>query len=92
LFACVRRTEAREGDWRLLEREAAWHGNPTWDRFIAFSWEAPGRRSDIDGRAIVVRDLMSPVVRHERHGADLWRQGLYLDVPPWGYHVFEVTT
>jgi len=35
---------------------------------------------------------MSPVVRHERHGADLWRQGLYLDVPPWGYHVFEVTT
>ena len=48
--------------------------------------------SDIDGRAIVVRDLMSPVVRHERHGADLWRQGLYLDVPPWGYHVFEVTT
>jgi len=44
LFACMRRTEVREGDWHLLECRPAWDGNPTWDRFIAFSWEAPGRR------------------------------------------------
>jgi len=112
LFACMRRVEAREGDWRLLERQAAWDGNPTWDRVIVFSWEASEQRllvavnygatqsqcyvrlpwSDIDGRAVVFRDLMSPRVRYKRHGADLWRRGLYLDLPPWGYHVFEVTT
>jgi glycosidase len=110
LFACMRRPQAREGEWRLLEREAAWDGNPTWDRFIAFSWEAGGRRllvavnygatqaqgyvrlpwSDVDSR-VVFADLMSPSVRYERDGADLGRRGLYLDMPPWGYHVFEVT-
>ena len=44
LFACMRREEVRDGDWRLLVCRPAWEGNPTWDRFIAFSWEAPGRR------------------------------------------------
>ena len=112
LFACMRRVEAREGDWRLLERQAAWDGNPTWDRVIVFSWETSEQRllvavnygatqsqcyvrlpwSDIDGRAVVFRDLMSPRVRYKRHGADLWRRGLYLDLPAWGSHVFEVTT
>ena len=111
LFACVRRTETREGDWRLLPCEAAWDGNPTWDRFIAFSWEAPARRllvavnygathaqcyvrlpwSDVDGRAVVFHDLMSPSVDYERDGADVRRRGLYLDLPPWGYHIFEVS-
>ena len=27
---------------------------------------------------------------YERGGSDLVRQGLYLDVPAWSYHVFEV--
>ena len=29
--------------------------------------------------------------RYDRDGNDLVARGLYLDLPPWGYHVFEVT-
>jgi hypothetical protein len=28
--------------------------------------------------------------RYERRGSDMLRQGLYLDMPPYGYHVFDV--
>ena len=28
---------------------------------------------------------------YDRDGSDLVSRGLYLDLPPWGYHVFEVT-
>jgi hypothetical protein len=111
LFACLRRPEARDGDWRLLGREPAWDGNPTWERFTACAWDAPAGRllvavnygptrgqcyvrlpwSDLDGRAVVLRDLMAPPLRYERDGDDLCRRGLYLDMPAWGHHVFEVT-
>jgi hypothetical protein len=32
---------------------------------------------------------MSPAV-YDRNGDDLLLPGLYLDMPPWGYHVFDV--
>jgi hypothetical protein len=35
------------------------------------------------------RDLMSDAT-YDRDAADLARRGLYLDMPAWGYHVFEV--
>ena len=44
LLAAMARAEPRTGTWRLLECREAWPGNPTWDRFIAFSWEGPGAR------------------------------------------------
>jgi hypothetical protein len=44
LLACLRRPEVRDGAWRLLELRPAWDGNPTWDRFVAFSWAGAGRR------------------------------------------------
>jgi hypothetical protein len=28
--------------------------------------------------------------RYERDGNDLAARGLYLDMPEWGYHVFEM--
>ena len=34
---------------------------------------------------------MSPA-RYEREGDELISRGLYLDMPAWGYHVFEVTS
>jgi hypothetical protein len=34
---------------------------------------------------------MDPTTVYERDGDDLARRGLYLDLPAWGYHVFEVT-
>jgi len=41
------------------------------------------------GRAVGFQDLMSPA-RYDRDGSDLATRGLYLDLAPWGYHVFEV--
>ena len=40
-----------EGDWRLRACRAAWTGNPTWDNFIAFTWQGSGSGSD--GRLLV---------------------------------------
>jgi glycosidase len=110
LLSCMRRTEVREGGWRLVERQAAWDGNSTWDRFIAFSWERSGRHVlvavnygptqaqcyvrwpwvDVAAGAVVLQDLMAPTIRYERDGADVSQRGLYLDMPPWSYHVFDV--
>jgi hypothetical protein len=35
------------------------------------------------------RDLLSPAM-YDRDGNDLVLKGLYVDMPAWGYHVFEV--
>jgi Alpha amylase, catalytic domain len=111
LFACMHRPEVRTGDWRLLEQRPAWGGNPTWDRFVAFSWESAGQRllvtvnygptqgqchvglafGDLAGRTWLLRDLLNPTVKYERDGNELAQRGLYLDLPAWGRHVFEVT-
>jgi glycosidase len=45
---------------------------------------------DLEGRVLLLRDLLDPTVEYERDGRDLARRGLYLDVPAWGHHVFEV--
>jgi glycosidase len=37
-----------------------------------------------------LKDLMG-VASYDRNGRDLGSQGLYLDLPPWGYHVFDVS-
>jgi hypothetical protein len=110
LLACMRRPEVRNGEWRLLDAQPAWNGNPTWERFLAFCWEDSGRRllvtvnygptrgqccvrlphADLGGRAVVLSDLLNPLATYERNGDDLRRQGLYLDMPAWGHHVFEM--
>jgi glycosidase len=111
LLGCMRRSEVREGRWRLLDCERAWAENPTSATFIAFSWEATGRRllvavnygpttgqcyvrlpwADIEGREVILQDCMSSTARYERDGTDLWRRGLYLDMPAWGHHVFALS-
>jgi glycosidase len=45
---------------------------------------------DLDGRTWRLYDLMGPAV-YERPGDELARQGLYLDMPAWGDHVFAVS-
>ena len=45
---------------------------------------------DLAGRAWRLRDRLGPAV-YDRDGNDLASRGLYLDVPAWGYHVFEVS-
>jgi hypothetical protein len=41
------------------------------------------------GRTVQLDDLMSPAT-YDRDGAELGSRGLYLDLPAWGYHVFDV--
>jgi hypothetical protein len=45
--------------------------------------------TDLSGRAVRLNDLMSGAC-YERAGSDLASAGLYVDLPAWGYHVFEV--
>jgi glycosidase len=44
LLACLRRPEARTGRWQFRASRPAWDGNPTWDRFLAFTWEGESGR------------------------------------------------
>jgi len=46
---------------------------------------------EIKGKAMRLRDVMGPVV-YDRNGDESLSRGLYLDLPAWGYHVFELTT
>jgi hypothetical protein len=46
---------------------------------------------ELRGSAVHLRDLMSPA-EYQRKGDEILSQGLYLDLPAWGYHVFELTT
>jgi hypothetical protein len=46
--------------------------------------------SDLTGHAIRFQDLMSSAA-YEHKGDDLQSRGLYLDMPGWGYHVFQVS-
>jgi glycosidase len=100
----------RDGDWQLLECLPAWHGNWTWDNFIAFSWtNLDGERllvitnyashqgqaylslpfQEFSGHLVKLQDLLTGEV-FERQGDDLVHNGLYLDLPAWGVHVFQV--
>ncbi|HET9218339.1 MAG TPA: alpha-amylase family glycosyl hydrolase [Terriglobia bacterium] len=44
---------------------------------------------DLRGQSVRLEDLMG-TARYDRHGDDLTSRGLYLDLAPWAYHVFEV--
>ena len=45
---------------------------------------------EVHGQTVQLNDLMSSVT-YERDGDELISRGLYLDLAPWGYHVFEVS-
>ncbi len=44
--------------------------------------------ADLTGRSVRLNDLMSGA-RYERAGSDLVSTGMYVDLPPWGFHVFS---
>ena len=46
---------------------------------------------DLADRPVRLQDLLGPPA-YDRDGSELVSRGLYLDMPPWGYHVFEVTS
>jgi hypothetical protein len=45
--------------------------------------------AEIAGGTIALRDLLSPA-RYDRDGSELTARGLFLDLPPWGRHAFEI--
>jgi hypothetical protein len=49
------------------------------------------RLPDAGSGVLHFRDAMGPSA-FDRRGEEVATGGLYLDVPPWGYHVFEVNT
>jgi glycosidase len=51
---------------------------------------APVPLRGLGHRKVTLADLLSDA-RYERDGDDLDRRGLYLDLPGWGRHVFEVS-
>jgi hypothetical protein len=46
-------------------------------------------RTDLNGRTVRFVDLMGSD-SHDRDGSDLASRGLYLDMPPWSYHIFAL--
>lgn len=61
------------------------YGHTTGQCYVRLPW------ADLEGGTIVLRDCLDSTVRYERDGTDLWRRGLYLDMPAWGHHAFEVS-
>jgi hypothetical protein len=50
----------------------------------------PAFAPELQGSTVILRDLVEPTIRYERDGEELARRGLYLDVPAWRAHVFDV--
>lgn len=46
--------------------------------------------TDLEGHSVQLKDLMGAAT-YDRDGADILARGLFLDLPPWGYHIFELT-
>lgn len=46
--------------------------------------------SDLPGKSVRFTDIMGNAL-YDRDGNDLLSRGLFLDIPAWGYHVFEVS-
>ena len=49
-----------------------------------------GGFSKLGARELRLRDLLS-AASYDREGDDLRARGLFLDLPVWGLHVFELT-
>ena len=47
--------------------------------------------ANLSGSTLRLEDLTGSCA-YDRDGDELVSRGLYLDLPPWSFHVFEVTT
>src|SRR5262249_27108140 len=75
----------------------AWEGPPDERLLVAVNY-GPGQGQcyvqvpwiDLRGRQFRLRDRLSAAC-YDRSGDALADRGLYLDIPAWQYHLFEVT-
>ena len=95
LLECV---PAWEGNWTWdCFWACAWQG-PDGERLLVAVNYAPNQNQcyvrlpfgELRGASVRLRDQTGPAV-YDRSGDDLLARGLYLDMPPWSYHVFEVS-
>lgn len=99
--------KSQEVQWAMTEPVRAWDGNQTHDHFLAFysgsgylaAVNYSGVRSqcylrfDTAGYAgtdILFRDLMG-TGEYVRPKQDVESRGLYLDIPPWAFHLFRIS-
>ena len=75
----------------------AWSGPGDRQRLVVVNYAAQQSQcyiklpwGDLSGWTLRFSDCMSEAV-YERNGEDLSSRGLYLDLPAWGYHIFELT-
>jgi hypothetical protein len=87
---------AWDGNWTVDGFLAfAWQGSVGCPLLVAVNY-APHQSqcyvrlpvTGLAGRKVHLKDLMKPA-RYNRHGDLLASRGLFLDLPPWGYHVFR---
>jgi hypothetical protein len=74
----------------------SWSGPGTQRRLVAVNYSDRAAQcyvnlpwGDLAGRTWKLHDRLGTVV-YERNGDDLSAPGLYLDMPPWGYHGFDL--
>jgi hypothetical protein len=95
LLDCV---PAWDGNWTWDSFIAwSWQGSDVQRRLIAVNYSGNQSQcfvrlpfSDLTGRTLRLKDLMGPA-SFDRDGNDLLSRGLYLDMAPWSYHVFEMS-
>jgi hypothetical protein len=88
---------AWEGNWTHDSFVVyAWHSGENERLVIAVNYGehqsqcyVPLPFADLPGRDWLFRDLLNEI-SYERTGDALGEPGLYLDMPPWGYHLFEM--
>jgi hypothetical protein len=86
---------AWEGNWTSDCFIASWWRGGGQRRLVAVNFAANQSQcrvtvAELSDHAVRLADLMSDA-RFDRDGNDVASRGLYLDLPPWGYHVFAVT-
>jgi hypothetical protein len=94
LLECV---PAWEGNWTADGFLAfAWQGTASDQLLVVVNYAAHQGQcyvrlpfAGLAGRTVRFDDLLASA-SYERAGDDLAARGLYLDLPPWGYHAFEV--
>ena len=88
---------AWDGNW-TWDCVIAWHWRDSFGRHrvVAVNYSANQSQCYVSvplgvsaGQGVRFTDLMSPAV-FDRERSDLDARGLYLDMPAWAYHVFEV--
>ena len=98
------RASVRDGHWELLQCVPAWDGFVAFawrgaageQLVVAVNYAGNQGQCyvrlpfpNLAGSTLRFSDLMGEA-RYDRDGNDLASRGLFLDLPPWGYHVFEV--